>query len=67
MLALIPGAHEGYVSWEQAEAIRRMVSDNVPTGQHHGAPEQGDALLAGLLLCRRCGTQADGPLHGNRA
>ena len=38
-LALIPGAHEGYVSWEQAEAIRRMVSDNVPTGQHHGAPK----------------------------
>jgi DNA invertase Pin-like site-specific DNA recombinase len=54
-LALIPGAHEGYVSWEQAEAIRRMVSDNVPTGRHHGAPKHGDALLAGLVRCRRCG------------
>ncbi|MBV8242046.1 MAG: recombinase family protein, partial [Hyphomicrobiales bacterium] len=54
-LALIPGAHEGYVSWERAEAIRKMVSDNVPTGRHHGAPKHGDALLAGLLRCRRCG------------
>ena len=54
-LALIPGAHEGYVSWERAEAIRKMVSDNLPTGRHHGAPKHGDALLAGLVRCRRCG------------
>jgi len=54
-LALIPGTHEGYVDWEQAEAIRRMVSDNVPTSRHHGAPKHGDALLAGLVRCRRCG------------
>ena len=54
-LALIPGAHEGYVSWERAEAIRKMVSDNVPTGRNHGAPKHGDALLAGLVRCRRCG------------
>ena len=24
-LALMPNAHEGYVSWEKAEAIRKMV------------------------------------------
>ncbi len=54
-LALKPGTHEGYVDWEQAEAIRRMVSDNVPTSRHHGAPKHGDALLAGLVRCRRCG------------
>ena len=54
-LALKPGAHEGYVDWERAEAIRRMVSDNVPTSRHHGAPKHGDALLAGLVRCRRCG------------
>lgn len=54
-LALIPDAHEGYVSWERAEAIRKMMSDNVPTGRHHGAPKHGDALLAGLVRCRRCG------------
>jgi hypothetical protein len=32
-----------------------MVSNNVPTGRHHGAPKHGDALLAGLVRCRRCG------------
>jgi len=54
-LALMPGVHEGYVTWERAEAIRDMVSDNFPDSKHHGAPKHGDALLAGLIRCRRCG------------
>ena len=54
-LALMPNTHEGYVSWEKAEAIRKMVSSNISTSRHHGAPKHGDALLAGLLRCRRCG------------
>jgi DNA invertase Pin-like site-specific DNA recombinase len=54
-LALKPGAHEGYVSWERFEAIRTMVSSNIPTSRHHGAPKHGEALLAGLIRCRRCG------------
>jgi DNA invertase Pin-like site-specific DNA recombinase len=54
-LALMPNAHDGYVSWERFEAIRTMVSRNRPTGQHHGAPKHGNALLAGLVRCRRCG------------
>ncbi|MGF6178978.1 recombinase family protein [Ensifer sp. 4252] len=54
-LALIPDAHEGYVSWERAEEIRKMVSDNMPASRHHGAPKHGDALLAGLFRCKRCG------------
>jgi DNA invertase Pin-like site-specific DNA recombinase len=54
-LALMPNAHEGYVSWEKSEAIRLMVSNNVATSRHHGAPKHGDALLAGVMRCRRCG------------
>jgi DNA invertase Pin-like site-specific DNA recombinase len=54
-LALQPGAHEGYIDWQRSEAIRRMVSDNAPTSKHRGAPKHGDALLAGLVRCRRCG------------
>jgi DNA invertase Pin-like site-specific DNA recombinase len=53
-LALKPGAHQGYVDWDRAEAIRTMVSENVPAASR-GAPEHGSALLAGLLRCRRCG------------
>ncbi|HEY8696093.1 MAG TPA: recombinase family protein, partial [Rhizomicrobium sp.] len=54
-LVLKPDAHEGYVSWERFEAIRTMVSGNIPSGRHHGAPKHGDALLAGLIRCKRCG------------
>lgn len=54
-LALMPNSHEGYVSWEKAKTIRKMVTSNVPTSSHHGAPKHGHALLAGLLPCRRCG------------
>ena len=54
-LALKPGAHEGYVDWNRAEAIRQMVSGNVPSSSQHGAPKHGNALLAGLVRCRRCG------------
>src|SRR3954469_5167839 len=53
-LAFQPGAHEGYVEWDRAEAIRTMVSENVPAGAR-GAPKLGAALLSGLLRCRRCG------------
>jgi DNA invertase Pin-like site-specific DNA recombinase len=54
-LALRPGTHEGYVGWERAEAIRQMIIDNNYGGEHRGAAKHGDALLAGILRCRRCG------------
>jgi len=54
-LALCPGTHEGYVAWERAEAIRQMIIDNNNGGAHRGAVKRGDALLAGILRCRRCG------------
>jgi hypothetical protein len=53
-LALKPGAHQGYIDWDRAEAIRTMVSENVPAASR-GVPKHGSALLAGLLRCRRCG------------
>lgn len=65
-LALQPGAHEGYLDWDRAEAIRKMVSDNTPTSRHHGAPKHGDALLAGLLRCRRCGRKLTVRYTGTR-
>ena len=54
-LALIPGAHEGYVSWEEFERITVAIRENNP-GQHQpGAVKNGQALLTGLLRCSRCG------------
>jgi DNA invertase Pin-like site-specific DNA recombinase len=54
-LALIPEAHEGYLSWEQFEHIQRMISENAYGAGQPGATKQGVSLLAGLLRCRRCG------------
>jgi DNA invertase Pin-like site-specific DNA recombinase len=53
-LALIPNAHEGYISWDEYQRNRRMIADNVYGGAT-GAAKHGAALLAGLLRCGRCG------------
>jgi DNA invertase Pin-like site-specific DNA recombinase len=50
-LALIPGAHEGYVSWEEFEHMQQLVCEN----NQSGAVKNGQGLLAGLLRWRRCG------------
>jgi hypothetical protein len=54
-LALIPGTHEVYVTWDEFERIQRMVQQNNQGEPHPGAARNGQALLAGLLRCRRCG------------
>jgi hypothetical protein len=54
-LALIPHAHEGYVSWEEFERIQQAMTDNLRRSGHAGTATRGPALLAGLLRCRRCG------------
>src|SRR5208337_4789427 len=43
-LALIPGAHEGYVSWEEFERITGAIRENT---QGAGAVKNGPALLTG--------------------
>ena len=54
-LALIPHAHEGYITWEQFQQIQRTLAANVPGAGEPGAAKRGASLLAGLLRCRRCG------------
>lgn len=54
-LALIPHAHEGYVSWDEFERIQQAMAENLRGWGHTGAVSNGPALLAGLLRCRRCG------------
>jgi DNA invertase Pin-like site-specific DNA recombinase len=53
--ALIPEAHEGYISWEQHKQIQQMMLDNTYGRGQAGAVKEGSALLAGILRCRRCG------------
>ena len=54
-LALLPGAHEGYVTWEQFQQVQARIAANVVGPGQTGAAKHGMALLAGILRCRRCG------------
>lgn len=54
-LSFIPGAHEGYVSWEQFERVQAAIAQNLRGRERIGAAQRGPALLAGMLHCRRCG------------
>jgi len=57
-LALIPNAHEGYVSWERFERLQGVIhSNDTRTGAHTGATRAGAAMLSGLLRCRRCASK----------
>jgi DNA invertase Pin-like site-specific DNA recombinase len=54
--ALIRDHHEGYVTWEEYERVQRQIAVNVRSGgAGPGAPREGAALLAGLVLCGGCG------------
>lgn len=59
-MVCIHEAHPGYVSWEQYLNNRQKLRDNVMRYQRgaRGAPREGNALLAGLVICARCGTHA---------
>jgi len=65
-LALIPLAHDGYVSWEQFERIQQTIAQNVRGPEQAGAANVGRALLAGLLRCRRCGHKLTVRYTGSR-
>jgi DNA invertase Pin-like site-specific DNA recombinase len=52
---LLPDRFPAYISWERFEAIQQRLADNRAIADALGAPRDGPALLAGLLLCGRCG------------
>jgi excisionase family DNA binding protein len=54
---LIPGHHEGYISWEEYERNQQIISGNANMKgvMVRGSVRDGDGLLAGLLRCGHCG------------
>jgi DNA invertase Pin-like site-specific DNA recombinase len=55
---LLPGAHEGYISWEEYEENQRRLRENAQAhghDRHACPPREGPALLQGLAICGRCG------------
>jgi len=55
---LIPGAHDGYITWAQFEANQQQLAANAAArggDRKAGPPREGPALLQGLVICGRCG------------
>ena len=44
-----------YISWERHQANLRRLADNRARAEARGSPRQGLGLLAGLLICGKCG------------
>jgi len=54
----LPGAHPGYISWEQFENNQKRLRENAQvysTERKKSPPREGPALLQGIVLCGRCG------------
>jgi DNA invertase Pin-like site-specific DNA recombinase len=68
---LLRGHHEGYIDWEQFERNQQRLARN-SFCQRSGAAKSGrggEALLSGMLRCRRCGRMLQvryGGGHGGR-
>lgn len=54
---LIKDHHEGYITWEEFERNQRLLADNANrrSNMGRGSVRRGEALLAGLFRCARCG------------
>jgi len=54
---LIKEHHEGYITWEEFERNQRLMADNANrrSNMGRGSIRHGEALLAGLFRCARCG------------
>lgn len=54
-LALIPDKCPAYITPERYEANQRQLAENRARTESKGTPREGPSLLAGLVICGRCG------------
>ena len=54
-LALIPDKVPAYITRDQYDANQRRLAENRARTESKGAPREGPSLLAGLVVCGRCG------------
>lgn len=54
---LLHDRHEAYISWQQFERVEQMLAKNAQSRGGRGAARRGNALLAGLVFCSRCGSR----------
>jgi DNA invertase Pin-like site-specific DNA recombinase len=70
-VALLPGAHAGYLSWEEFEEHQRRLRENATARQpgpdrQPSPPREGPALLQGLAPCACCGERMGVHYHQRR-
>jgi DNA invertase Pin-like site-specific DNA recombinase len=56
-LAFVPDRGPAYLTWEQHQANLARLQANRARAASRGAVRAGPALLAGLVVCARCGTR----------
>lgn len=52
---LIPNRFPAYITWDEFEENQRKLAENSVRGKLLSAPRHGPSVLAGLLVCGRCG------------
>ena len=58
--SFLPGAHDGYIPWEQFEENQRRLTENAQAyggERKRSPPREGPALLQGIVLCGKCGNR----------
>jgi len=63
---LIPGAHPGYISWDQFETNQATLTANAAArgeDRKAGPAREGPALLQGLVICGKCGRRMSVGYH----
>lgn len=55
-----------YITWEQYEANRLRLCQNRNLASSQGAPREGPSILAGMLVCGRCGQRMNVQYRGKR-
>ena len=63
---LIPGRLPAYISWEQYLANQGQLRQNRALKGSRGAPRRGEALLAGLVVCGKCGHHMNSRYPGDK-
>lgn len=52
---LLPDRFAGYITWDEFEQNQRHLTENSTLGKLMAAPRHGPSVLAGLVVCGRCG------------
>jgi DNA invertase Pin-like site-specific DNA recombinase len=67
--AFIPGAHPGYISWEDYQENQKRLRANATQyncQRERTAPREGPALIQGLAICGKCGRRMQVQYHERR-